>query len=335
MHATNARMATAIALLASSVLLFGPPVNAGHAPCSTLVRYPACGPVEVDQKYMRVSVGSFDKCLERVNYSLAPGDLVFIPPPSPPFGQPDPALVARVIPLVTSMLNRTVSLRHDLDSRLTLGIRQVARQHGLTVSYAHGRVTGPISFSLLGQPDSNGVLRVRIGFGMDMVAKGRKRGITGYVLRGQITVRGANLSLSANYNVNSGVVSGLALAGGSIRVDVDARFLSVFRVRFNFGSQQLLPLVNSHLGAHSATVFGLDDDIPAGAFVHNGTDYGLRIKRHLADFVETVDVTITQGGKRLSDAYLNVSVGNIHLTAGSIERSEGVRPRSRLLCAPN
>ena len=345
MNTIDARSATVAGLLASSMLLFCPPANAGQAPCSTPVQYPAHCPVQVDQKYMRVSNGSVNQCLERVSYSLAPGTQGFtLQQPSPTLapptsGQPDPALAASVIPLVTDMLNQTVSLRNDLDSRLTLGIRQLVNQLGGTASYAHGQVTGPISFSLLGQPDSNGVLRVQLGFGMDMRAKGRKRGISGYFISGRISVSGSNLLLSANYNVNSGLVSGLTLTGGSIRANADFRFLSVFRIPFlSFGSQQILPLVNSYLGTHSATVFSLDDYIPAGAFVHNGIDYGQRIKRQLADFVETVDVTITQGGNHLSDAYLNISVSGTHLTAGSIEwsqRARGPRRTGVQMCAPS
>lgn len=308
--------------------------NAGQLPCSTIARYPANCPVNVDMKYMRVDAGSYSQCFERADYRLAPGTRnVVFRPPAPPLTlgpPPDPALVSAVIPHVESILTRTVALRNDLDQRLTQIVRRWATEKDVVVSYAHARATGPISVSFLGQP-TGGNLRIRISFGADMVAKGRKRGINGIFLRAQLTFKGENLVFSATYNLNSGSVSGLRLMGGPIHVTLRVTALSVVRFRFSANVDMA-----SYLNAQSFTIFGLDTDVPAGKFVHNGTDYGLRIKRQLRDFIESVDVTITQGGKNVRNAYLNISVGSSQLTAGSIVTAEKARPRrpAASLCEP-
>lgn len=333
MNTTNAR-ATLGRLLASFALLFSLNAHAGHAACSSPAVYPEACHVNVEQKYMRVSAGSYNECLERINYSLPPGSIDVLHPPAPAVfpAPPDPRLVNRVIARVDNVLTRTVALRNDLDRRLTQAVRRFATQRRYSVSYAHGRVTGPISFSLLGQPDSDGTLAIRIGMGIEMVAKGRKRGISGLFLRGTLTVRGSNLVFSATYNVNSGSVSGLTLTGGPIYAHLDVIALSSIRIRFNSETDVL-----SYMNANSYTVFGLHSYIPTGAYVYNGRDYGLKVRRQLSNFVEDVDVTITQGGKHPSNAYLRVSVGDVRLTAGSIKitpRMPGLRRIGGMLCAP-
>lgn len=331
---TNAR-ATLVRLLASFALLFSLNAHAGHAVCSRPAIYPEACPVNVDQKYMRVSAGSYNLCLERINYSLPPGSTDVLHPPAPAVfpPPPDPRLVNRVIARVDNVLTRTVALRNDLDQRLTQAVRRFAAQEGVSVSYAHGRVTGPISFSLQGQPNSDGALAIRIGLGIDMMAKGRKRGISGLIARGKITVRGSNLVFSATYNVNSGSISGLSLTGGPIHARFERTWLSFIRFRVDVDLDMA-----AYMSANSFTVFGLHSYIPTGAYVYNGTDYGLKIRRQLSNFVEDIDVTITQGGKHLSNAYLNVSAGDVHLTAGSIKITPrpagGPRRPHALPCAP-
>ena len=294
----------------------------------------------MDKKYMRVSAGSYNKCLERANYSLPPGsrDILVLPTPfsGSSVNQPslDQRLTGNMVAHVDSVLTQTIALRNDLDQRLTQAIRRLAAQKDLSISYAHGRVTGPISFSLRGQRDSNGDLAISIGLGIDMMAKGRISGINGFFVRGTATATGSNLVFSATYNVNSGSVSGLALTGGSLRTHVDVTLLSSFKKRIHLDVESA---IRSHLNANSFTIFGLHSDMPTDTFVHNGTDYGQKIKRQLTNFVENIDVTITQGGKSLSDTYLNVSVGDIHLTAGSIQNTStqrGPRRIHRELCAP-
>ena len=311
--------------------------NAGQMPCSTIARYPANCPVTVDMKYMRVDAGSYSGCFDRVNYRLAPGTRnIGFRPPAPPLTlepSPDPALVNAVIPHVESILTRTVALRNDLDQRLTDAMRRFARQPSFfAISGVYGRITGPISVSFLGQP-SAGTLRIRIEFGVDMGASARLRGILGILGRARLTLRASTLVFSANYNVASGTVSGVTLMGGPVRLRVKAKLVHILPIRVT-----LTPDIQSVLNGQSFTIFGLDSDVPAGKFVHNGTDYGLKIKRQLRDFVESVDVTITQGGKSLSNAYLNIGVGSSQLTAGSVVRAvdarRGPQPETPANCAP-
>ena len=332
---TKAKLGVECLLAALLFLCLG--ANAGQMPCSTIVRYPANCPVTVDMKYMRLDAGSYSQCFDRVNYSLARGirNIVLRPPAPitiPP--PPDPALVNAVIRHVDSILTRTVALRNDLDQRLTQVVRPLllAQYPFLTVGYTHGRVTGPISVSFLGQP-SGGTLRFRVAFGLDIAAKIRVRRINGLLLRGRATLRRDNVVFSANYDVNSGRVTGLALMGGPLRIRVQGK-IAIIPFRF---SLDFTPFAQSFLDAKSFTIFGLDTDVPAGKFVHNGTDYGLVIKRQLRDFVESVDVTITQGGKNLGNAYLNISVGSSQLTAGRIVTVARAGPRREALpfCAPS
>ena len=332
---TTTKVKLRVGCLRALTLLFCLGANAGHLPCSTILDYPSHCPVTVDMKYMRLAAGSYNQCVERVNYGLAPGTsgVVFQPPaqlPSP-LPRPDPAVVNAVIPHVESLLTRTVALRNDLDQRLTQAVRSALRHRLVTVGDAHGRITGPITVSLLGQP-SGGILRVRFGFGLDVGASVRLRGVLGVLGRARVTARANSLLFSANYNVSSGSVSGVTLMGTQVRLRFNVRLFHILPARLT-----LTPDIQLSLNGQSFNIFGLDSDVPEGRFVHNGTDYGLKIKRQLRDFVERVDVTITQGGKRLANAYLNISVGGTHLTAGSIERAAKVGPRRRqaaVLCVP-
>ena len=340
MNDTKTR-ATLGGLLASLALLFGSNAHAGHAACSAPAVYPAWCHVTADQKYMRVSAGSYNTCLERIDYSLPPGSRNTLVLPTSTSRSPvdqtplDQPLTENVSAQVDSVLSRMVAFRNDLDQRLTQAIWRAAHaQKDFSISYAHGRVTGPISFSLRGQPDSNGDLAISIGLSIDVMAKGRIRGINDFFVRGTATATGSNLVFSATYNVNSGSVSGLALTGGSLRTHVDVTLLSSFKKRIHLDVESA---IRSHLNANSFTIFGLHSDMPTDTFVHNGTDYGQKIKRQLTNFVENIDVTITQGGKSLSDVYLNVSVGDAHLTTGRIKRlsiQRGPRLPGAEICTP-
>ena len=304
---TTTKAKLRVECLLALTLLFCLGANAGEMPCYTIADYPRHCPASWDIKYMRLTAGSYNQCIQRTYHSLAPAL--------------SSAVVDPVIPRVRSLLTRTVVLRNDLDQRLTQAIRSAARHRLLTVSGAYGRVTGPISVSLLGQP-SGGILSVRIAFGVDMGASARGRGLLALLGRVRVSASANNLQFSANYDVNSGRVSGVTLMGTPLRLRVRARLFHILPARVT-----LTPDIQSFLNGQSFTIFGLDSDVPAGRFVRNGTDYGLKIKRQLRNFIERVDVTITQGGKSLANAYLNISVGSTQLTAGSIEHVVNIRRR--------
>ena len=295
---------------AASLLLVSQYSLAGHA--SKCLQYdPSAHFNEVVINYVNAKVGSFDECLTNGQFQLES---------AMPFFREN-----------NRLLSRMTNLRNDLDRNLTQTAADLAREElpsFLKFKSSSVSITGPISIVLMGQPDSNGTLQLRVeGFGIYGIVRAEQSSL----LKAKVTLRASNMSFAANYNVNTGRVTAVNPLSNYIDVDVDSSglvfdllpFLHVFSNQIENKFQDdfnndIRRFLENGASSIDRTLFSLNEEIPDGVFVHptNGIDFGARVKEQVSNFVEDVNVSITQSGKTLQDTYVNINLQNIRLTFG-------------------
>lgn len=321
-----------LALVMATILL-APAGQAapGHATACFASAVPDLNcPISVDVTYLNVTAGSFNRCLRSVRIASTDPSVI-LPPINSAVTVPEiPALIESGFGDLTgstagdvqAILGRVVSLRRDLDEKASAAIRSVG--DGLPGFFHHSggvSIDGALTASLQGQPGSGGVVTSSLGISsLHGWLTGRAQGVSVYLFGLKVTVRGNDILFGADYNVGSGSIESVRISASNISYEVKSdlfpppfvasAFIDPFKERLEDG-------IELSVNSNSAALFGMDENIPTGVFVRDGVDYGQKVRDQLADFVEDIDVSITQGGKRLSDVYVNVRVGNISLTAGS------------------
>lgn len=319
------KLTAAIPAILVGILFVCFPANAGHVAACLGSAVPnelrGC-PVRTDITYAHLSAGSFSLCARRVSISSTdPSTTLLVPAPSP-FGltgileDPNGSLVAN---RADTILSRVVTLRRDLDKKAAVALREAVDNVALIAAYSvSANISGPIVVTLKGRPNSGGVLNATIGgVSLDARAKVRVGVVPSFILGGTVRGYASNLLFSVDYNVNTGTVTQLDTQS-HIAVTADPTLLSFIPIAVltNFYEERQENRINESINNNRWAIFSLDENIPNGVFVHNDIDYGAKVKRQLADFVEDIDVSVTQEGKSVSDVYVNIRVSNIELTIG-------------------
>ncbi|MCG7563034.1 hypothetical protein [Pseudoalteromonas sp. McH1-42] len=164
------------------------------------------------------------------------------------------------------------------------------------------KIQGPFKVSLRGQPNGDVTATVG-GFSVYALAKIKKS----WYAKGKIIVSSNVLNLSGNYNVNTGVISGLRLNPGfDINVSIDVDSVFDFIPGFNAiltnkledkieitAESKIQAALSSRINQYQKTIFGLDQAIPTGVYVIGGEDYAVKLKDEFAELIRGAHIELT------------------------------------------
>jgi hypothetical protein len=243
-----------------------------------------------------------------------------------------------------TMVNLRASMNTRLLETVTAGVTEaVAGKY--RIKSVSASIFGPIKVSIKGQPGSNGKVNLTIGgFGLNSKVRVEKN----WYAKGTLTLSASNLQFTGQYDVNSGQVT-LTPVYNNIDVGVNLSSpIPFFSLLLDLLEGDMEANLNEFIiGALTPTtanfnmsLFGLDAEIPEGAFVFDAKDYtdyiydqymdlnkyveqpdgrydlGELIKEQLRDYVNKVDLSITQYGDSPADNYVSINIQGFRLTTG-------------------
>ena len=163
---------------------------------------------------------------------------------------------------------------------------------------------GPIKLVLTGQ--SNGNIQARFGgFTINTSGKLRKNSLA----HGHYSIRSNTLWVNGTYDPFTGKISNISPANDfsfNIHVDIDSIFNLIPGFNFLITNKferdienELKSALESKLTASYETMaFGLDDHLPNGVYLYNGTDLAQEVKDSFTDLVSGESISI-----ELSESY--------------------------------
>lgn len=311
------------------VVLLTLQANAGHV--SECLGYDKPHYIASDSiKYVYGEKPGQSACFRDISYTTRQRLPCYAPPPSDD----------QVAGFVNSVLTEATRLRRLVDDGLPDIVWNLIEDEVggvLTFHGVHAAIDGPISATLKGEADSDGVVRLSLGpLTLSGSFTARLQGFLGSVSL-KANLRARNAIVHIDYDINRGTVTAQVDDSLDVAVSYTSKFGQIpttlfFAVVNAFGFLDVYTgdhleriLVNVGLTEH---LVGLDD-IPIGRLVVGGVDIGLTLKNALEDFVEDeieedFVIRLTQEGTSVSNAHVKASYNNYHLTIG---RKDGRYPR--------